>query len=122
MTRRWRKSPLGAKAIELGLRRLKTGRFQLTPPRYVSSIRFEAATFDEVVGWLRKHGHRVEPGLKPGLWKMGCFDAQTPQMVVRLANDRRARTHGLPPFRVDNCGVAASLPQETGIQTGWGST
>ena len=104
------------KAAQLGLSRFKTPPAPTAnpePPRYMSSARFTAATFDEVIGWLREHGHRVEPGIKPGLWKVGCFDAQTPQMVVRLANDRRQRDHKLPPFQVDTGGgtpaVAAVL-------------
>lgn len=71
----------------------------------ISPIRFVAVTFDAVVRWLRRHGHTVEPGCRAGLWKVDCWDAQTPQMVVKLANNRRCRDHGLPPFQVNTAGI-----------------
>lgn len=92
------------KAAQLGLRRSENPPASAKPPLHISPMRFVAVTFDEVVGWLRGHGHAVGPDEKPGLWKVGLLDAQTPQMVVRLANDKRCRDHGLPPFQVDTGG------------------
>ena len=93
------------KVAQIGLeRRSKPDQESPPPPLHISLMRFEAVSFDEVIEWLRKNGHGVEPGLKAGLWKVGAFDAQTPQMVVRLANDRRYRDHRLPPFQVDTGG------------------
>lgn len=73
-------------------------------PENISLVRFVAVGFEEVIRWLREHGHRIEPGSRAGLWKVGCFDAQTPQMVIRFANDRRCRDYALPPFQVDTGG------------------
>ena len=73
----------------------------------ISPIQFVVATFNEVVEWLRAHGHTVEPGHKPGLWTVNCFGSQTLQMVVKIANNRRQRDHNLPPFRVDTGSIAS---------------
>ena len=91
-------------------------------PTHISSTRFVAATFEDVIGWLRKHGHKVEKGLKDGLWKVGCFDAQTPQMVIRFANDRRCRHYGLPPFQVDTGGRMPSEISGTRLYSLTGSS
>lgn len=97
-----------SKAAKLGLVRRKAIPLKVKAiaeaPRYLSTAQFEAATFDDVLGWLRKHGHKVEQDFKAGLWKVGPFGAQTPQMVVKLANDRRRRNYNLPPFQVDTEG------------------
>ena len=115
------------KAEALGLPRGKPGPVLKSKaptglPENISPARFVAVGFKEVIRWMTKHGHKVEPGLKDGLWKVGCFDAQTPQMVVRLANDRRRRDHGLPPFQVDTGGRMPGQLSDTRIHSLMGSS
>ena len=104
------------KAAELGLPRSRTApsleaESGLAPAANSGGPAFISANLEDVVGWLRANGCRVEDGLRSGTYRIGFMNSMTPQQVVRFANDRRARCKrgALAPFTVD-AGTGVPLP------------
>ena len=104
------------KAAELGLPRSRTApsleaESGLAPAANPGGPAFISANLEDVVGWLRANGCRVEDGLRSGTYRIGFMNSMTPQQVVRFANDRRARCKrgALAPFTVD-AGTGVPLP------------
>jgi hypothetical protein len=58
-------------------------------------------TFKRVLRWLGETGCQVNSGSRAGTYRLDGADNLTPQEVVRIANDHRARREQpLPPFSV----------------------
>jgi len=73
---------------------------------------------EAVAEWLQTQGLDVQRGAKAGTWDWGDGDS-TPQEMVRVANDMRARGDPpLAPFKV----LTPGLPESPDLESGSGAS